>query len=246
MNNDQFMKKILQALKLMSDKPFDYQQTHEFLLDVARKTMEKMDQEHDYSTDRYVIIFGGPNASGKSTIAKYILSNLDLPFLNPDMVAKLYFDHISDETEKYKNYAMPFTEDIRNKYVDSGISFSIETVFSDINKLDFVKTLKERGFKIYTIWMGTNDPHINVERAVIRQNLGGHIVPADKIITRYYKSMDNMLQLLQLSDCAVVIDNSNEKPELMIQKNDNEFKAISENKMTNWIEKYVRDELFQE
>lgn len=245
MDDNCFVNMILRALEGMTDESFEYQKTHGFLLDVTRKTISRLDQENYHSTDRYVLIFAGPNASGKSTIAKYILNDVDLAFLNPDMIAKIYFDHIIDEMEKYKNNAMPFSEGIRTKYVNSGISFSIETVFSDSNKLHFVSSLKERGFKIYTIWMGTNDPYINIERAIKRQEAGGHIVPAEKITARYYKSMDNLLQLLQLSDTAVVIDNSKEKPILMIQKNEKEYKIICEDTLPNWIEVYVGNELLK-
>jgi predicted ABC-type ATPase len=42
----------------------------------------------------------------------------------------------------------------------------------------------------------------------LRTQSGGHSVPTDKIIERYYRSLDYLFDAIQLSDRAYLFDNS--------------------------------------
>lgn len=225
---------------------FDYEITHTILLNITRQTIDSIEQLHEKNynenLDKYVIIFAGPNASGKSTIASKILENMDLPFLNPDMVAKLLFNNIPDEEEKYRTHAAPYSEELRNRLIESGISFSLETVFSDSRKLTLISEIKNQGYRIYVVWMGTETPSINAERAVKRQEEGGHFVPLDKVYARYYKSMDNLSKLMEISDSAIVIDNTSE-PYAVIQKSNGCYNIDYEKHCPEWVKLYLMDRL---
>ncbi|MDA8222504.1 zeta toxin family protein [Desulfosporosinus sp.] len=239
MDEKYFLSTVKRALDHMSSEPYDYRKTHENLLEVTRKSMSILEQTDENSSEKFVLIYAGPNASGKSSIASNVNRDIDLPFLNPDMIAKEYFDQIQDEEDQYRKYAMPYTEKIRNRFIEAGRNFSFETVFSDPQKLTLISELKNQGYKIYTIWMGTNDPYINTERALRRQESGGHYVPSDKILSRYYKGMGNLSQLLHLSDTAVVVDNSTEEPYVVIQKIVNQCRLVYEKQCPEWITKYL-------
>lgn len=245
MRENEFLERVSNALKCMQIGNFDYGKTHKILLDISHQTIESIVQldgkKHQESSDKYVILFAGPNASGKSTMASTILQKIDLPFLNPDMVAKLLFNHIKDEEEKYRTHAMPYTEELRNRLIESGVSFSIETVFSDSRKLALVSELKNQGYRIYVVWMGTENPSINAERALKRQEEGGHFVPPDKIQSRYYKSMQNLSKLIEISDSAIVIDNSIE-PYVVIQRSNGCYN-IEEKNCPEWVKLYLMGRL---
>ena len=65
--------------------------------------------------------------------------------------------------------------------------------------------------------MLTADSSINVERVRSRVADGGHPVPEEKIISRYERSLKNLLQLTQYADRTRVIDNTGESPELIFE-----------------------------
>jgi predicted ABC-type ATPase len=79
---------------------------------------------------------------------------------------------------------------IRRKLVDAKISFSFETVMSSADKVEFLKQAQESGFRTYLYYIATDDPEINISRVKNRVKAGGHSVPQDKIISRYYRSLD--------------------------------------------------------
>ena len=62
--------------------------------------------------------------------------------------------------------------------------------------------------------------------------MGGHDVPKDKIISRYYKSLGNLSELLNLADIMWVVDNSTDKAELIIYLKDDNI-SISETSLWN-------------
>ena len=69
----------------------------------------------------------------------------------------------------------------------------------------------------------TKTVNINIERIKSRIEKGGHGVPEEKIISRYYKSINNLKKLIELSDICNVYDNSNSAIERIFKKRKSEF-----------------------
>ncbi|MDE5848578.1 MAG: AAA family ATPase, partial [Muribaculaceae bacterium] len=88
------------------------------------------------------------------------------------------------------------------------ISFVFETVFSAEDKIDFVLRAKEAGFFVRIFFISTEHPSINAARITNRVIEGGHSVPIDKIISRYYKSVLNCESIADKVDRLYVYDNS--------------------------------------
>lgn len=57
-------------------------------------------------------------------------------------------------------------------------------------------------------YVSTVDPMINIARVKYRVSMGGHTVPEQKIIERYYRSMDLLMQAVDASDRSYLFDNS--------------------------------------
>lgn len=94
---------------------------------------------------------------------------------------------------------------------------TFETVLSSKIKLDILEKAKKEGYFIKCIFVLTVDPLINVARVEARVAAGGHDVDRDKIIERYYKSLDNIKVLMNLCDILHVYDNT-EEPVRIIRK----------------------------
>ncbi|NIE95098.1 zeta toxin [Acinetobacter sp. Tr-809] len=97
---------------------------------------------------------------------------------------------------------------IRLEFLSLKISFTFETVMSHISKVEFLRMAQEQGFKTYLYYVSTIDPEINIARVRYRVSTGGHAVPEPKIRDRYYRSMNLLMQAIEMSDRAFIFDNS--------------------------------------
>ena len=82
--------------------------------------------------------------------------------------------------------------------------------------------LKEEGYFIKCVFVLTVDPQINIARIESRVAAGGHNVDSSKVIERYYKSINNIKELLDICDIMHVYDNT-KSPERIIRKHKEEL-----------------------
>ncbi|QFJ53932.1 hypothetical protein FXF36_03145 [Pseudobutyrivibrio xylanivorans] len=82
---------------------------------------------------------------------------------------------------------------------------------------------KGEGYFIKGVFVLTSNPEINVARIKSRVAGGGHDVEKNKIISRYWKSLNNINTLLNICDILHVYDNSGDKPVRIIRKHKDEL-----------------------
>ncbi len=102
---------------------------------------------------------------------------------------------------------------LRRKLLELRVSFSFETVMSSPDKVALLKQAQALGYRTYLYYIATEDPAINVARVQARVNLGGHDVPEDKIVSRYARSLDLLLEAVRYTNRAYLFDNSREGSE---------------------------------
>ena len=177
-----------------------------------------------------VLVFAGPNGSGKSTVTK----GFDIigEYINADDIKK---QRRCSDLE-----AAQYATSLRENAVTLRRDFTFETVLSSPRNVELIRSAKDSGYQVEVVFVLTSDPQINVARVADRVRKGGHDVPKDKIVSRYYKSLNNLAELLKIADVMWVIDNSTEKAELIIYSKD---KTVSIFESKNWsadkIEKLV-------
>ncbi|WP_317195989.1 hypothetical protein [Litoribacter ruber] len=98
----------------------------------------------------------------------------------------------------YERIAQIIADYCRKKLLKERKKLSFETVFSHPGKVEIIKQAKEQGYKVYLYFVSTEDPTINVHRVKqVRVPQKGHDVPEDKIISRYYRSMELLYEASQ-------------------------------------------------
>lgn len=98
---------------------------------------------------------------------------------------------------------------LRKKLLKEKKKFSFETVFSHSSKIEIIEKAIESGYKVYLYFVSTEAPEINKFRVKkVRVEEGGHDVPEDKIVSRYYRSLDFLYKAAQLSYQTFFFDNS--------------------------------------
>ena len=135
------------------------------------------------------------------------------------------------------------TDFLRHKFLEIGKSFTFETVMSSPDKIEILKKAQEEGYRTYLYYVATEDPLINLLRIGHRVKIGGHNVPNDKVISRYYRSLELLLEAIKHSNRAFIFDNSGETKIWIAEIVDgSEIKLQTEN-IPNWFQKYVLEKI---
>ncbi|GBR72938.1 putative AAA family ATPase [Candidatus Termititenax aidoneus] len=193
------------------------------------------------NSQKEIFLFAGPNGSGKSTIVNEFMLEEKCPayYICPD----------NNLDEKLKNNkeiyikAMQLAELQRYRAVAESKSFSFESVFSTFEKLDFLRFVKTQGYIITAIYIVTQNPKINIRRIQERVLHGGHDVPRNKIVSRYYKSLKLVCDCMNVADNFFLFDNSEEKPakpQLVLEKHKSLIKVNPEYNNLGWLKKYLK------
>ena len=156
-----------------------------------------------------LIVFAGPNGSGKTTITSQILHHQwmeDAVYINPDQIAKDKFGDWNSVEAILQS--VKYCEALREQCLAEHKSLIFETVLSADDKLDFICRAKAAGYFIRIFFVSTSHPSINAARIARRVMEGGHDVPITKVVSRYYKSILNCRRISRLADRTYIYDNS--------------------------------------
>ena len=134
---------------------------------------------------------------------------------------------------------------LRQKLLEKRVSFSFETVMSSPDKVALLGKAQAFGYRTYLYYIATEHPAINVARVKARVNLGGHDVPEDKIVSRYARSLDLLLEAVKHTDRAYLFDNSRQGADRLwvaeiTHGTDLELKC---DPMPRWFQKAVWDKI---
>jgi predicted ABC-type ATPase len=126
-------------------------------------------------------------------------------YINPDNIAQELGDWNNHELSIK---AAEQAQKLREQLLKEKTSLAFETVFSAPDKIDFIKRAHQQGFYIRFFFVATSDPAINAARITKRYLQGGHEVPIPKIVNRYYRSIQQCIDVVPYVDRMDVFDNS--------------------------------------
>jgi len=154
----------------------------------------------------FVAMIAGPNGSGKTTLVNHLRRRGVYlgEYVNPDEIAA----GLSGAYDERVREAQHIAERRRSEYLRSGTSFTFETVMSHPSKVEFFAEAAAMGFDTILYFVATSDPELNVLRVAQRVAMGGHDVPADRIVSRYHRTMAALPAALKVASRAFLFDNS--------------------------------------
>ena len=182
---------------------------------------------------------------------------LESGLINAEFEEKIFDSSYSlyKNTLKLKNIsadermAQIIADFLRKKLLSEKKKFSFETVFSHSSKLDIMRQAAEAGYKVYLYFVSTESPEINKFRVLARKEKGGHDVPPDKIVSRYYRSLELLYEACQLSYQVYFFDNSLDGADFKMFAH---FKKMSDKKawdeidpkaVPNWFKTYYSNKI---
>ncbi len=150
-------------------------------------------------------IIAGPNGSGKSSIGvKLNLRSAD-PSVDPDRIAS----EMNPERPRAVAVAAGRRAiDAVQEHLARRESFAIETTLASKRTLAMIQEAKRVGFQIDLIYICLDSPERSLNRVEERVAQGGHSVPPNDVIRRYWRSIENAREAIRLADRAEIFDNS--------------------------------------
>jgi predicted ABC-type ATPase len=148
-----------------------------------------------------IVALAGPNGAGKTTFYHAHLQPAGLRFVNADVLAR--------ELNLDPYAAARLADALRRQLVDQRESFVFETVFSDPvgDKLTFLKEVATTGYNVVLCFIGISGPEVSEERVAMRVSQGGHDVPAEKLVSRFPRTLANLKTAIRDLPHVWILDN---------------------------------------
>jgi len=186
--------------------------------------------------NKILYIIAGANGSGKSTLASELLPSENLEFLNADEVAK---EICPEHIESVKIQAGKIVLEKLDKLLNNAKSFAIETTLAGKNHIKTIQKAKELGYKVVLIYSYLDNPDFCENRIKIRVLNGGHNIPYDDIVRRFYRSKENFWHIYKdLIDEWNLFYNGTSEYILVAQYANGEIEIFSENLYNEFIKDF--------
>lgn len=187
--------------------------------------------------DKTLYIIAGANGSGKSTLAKVLLKEKELDFLNADEIAKEIAPNAIDSVpisagkEYFKRLSNFFAQEK---------SFAVESTLSGNNIIRIIKQARMQNYKIILVYSFLKNCVNCIERVKNRVKNGGHNVPEEDIIRRYYKSIVNFWDKYRflVDEWSLFFNGYNYAPLIVSCGNNKEYVIINEELQEKFDEIY--------
>ncbi len=87
--------------------------------------------------------------------------------------------------------------------------FAIETTLTTKSYTNTILSAQKKGYTVTLVYFWLNDVALAINRVKIRVKEGGHNIPEDVIIRRYFKRIKNLTKIfIPVCDYWIVVDNS--------------------------------------
>ena len=180
-------------------------------------------------TMKELIIIGGANGSGKTTFSADILAKTGFDFLNADEIEKeLAVSKLQAGKEFFGRL---------ENLILAEKSFVLESTLSGKYLIKIIQKVEKSGYAIRIVYVFLEKPQDCIQRIKLRVRLGGHFIPDEDVIRRYYRSKVNFWNVYKnLADDWVIIYNStNEEPQKVAIGTGADFVVELENLFHNFI-----------
>ena len=180
-------------------------------------------------------IIGGCNGAGKTTASFNSLPDIlnCREYVNADEIAR----GISPfQPEKVAIEAGRIMLHRIDELLSLGEDFAFETTLSTRSFINTIERAKSKGYSITLIFFWIESTELAIKRVQTRVKEGGHNIPNDTIVRRYYGGLKNLFSLYQnICDLIMIYDNSKSNPELIFEKSIGNSDVIYNNEKFNQI-----------
>lgn len=190
--------------------------------------------------DKHLYIISGPNGAGKTTASYTVLPKIlqCKEFVNADEIARGLspFNPESVAIEAGRLMLKRISELLQRNE-----SFSIETTLSTRSYFRLVEKAHSQGYDVTLLYFWLKSPQQAIERVTERVSKGGHDIPKDIIVRRYWEGLDNLFKIyIPIVDTWILVNNSETPRSIVATGGIDQETIINDNKHFKTIEEYVK------
>ena len=190
--------------------------------------------------DKHLYIISGPNGAGKTTASYSVLPKIlqCKEFVNADEIARGLspFNPESVAIEAGR-LMLNRIKDLLSK----NESFSIETTLATRSYFRLVENAHRQGYEVTLLFFWLKSPEQAMERVAERVSKGGHNIPQDIIVRRYYEGIDNLFKIyMPIVDTWVLVNNSETPRSIIASGGKDQKPQIINNELFKILEEYVK------
>lgn len=190
--------------------------------------------------DKHLYIISGPNGAGKTTASYSVLPKIlqCKEFVNADEIARGLspFNPESVAVEAGR-LMLSRIKDLLSK----NESFSIETTLATRSYFRLVDNAHRQGYEVTLLFFWLKSPEQAMERVAERVSKGGHNIPQDIIVRRYYEGIDNLFKIyMPIVDTWVLVNNSETPRSIIASGGKDQKPQIINNELFKILEEYVK------
>ena len=190
--------------------------------------------------DKHLYIISGPNGAGKTTASYTVLPKIlqCKEFVNADEIARGLspFNPESVAIEAGRLMLKRISDLLQRNE-----SFSIETTLSTRSYFRLVEKAHSQGYDVTLLYFWLKSPQQAIERVTERVSKGGHDIPKDIIVRRYWEGLDNLFNIyMPIVDTWILVNNSETPRSIVATGGKDQKTIIKDNKHFKTIEEYVK------
>lgn len=138
-----------------------------------------------------VIVVAGPNGSGKTTFAReYLLDSEVSEYISADAIAERLVSRPEDMDRVKIQAGRLFIQEIR-VLIESEKDFIVEVTLAGKGFARIISQLKRAGYAVAIVFIFLKSAETCVARVRNRVSAGGHHVPTEDVVRRFYRSKHN-------------------------------------------------------
>ena len=184
-------------------------------------------------------IISDPNGAGKTTASYTVLPKIlnCKEFVNADEIARGLspFNPEGTAIEAGKLMLKRIDELLQKEE-----SFSIETTLSTRSYFKLVETAHQKGYNVTLLYFWLESPEQAIERVAERVSKGGHDIPKDVIIRRYWAGLNNLFDIyMPIVDSWILVNNSQTPRIIVALGGKNHTTKIEDKECFTKIKEYV-------
>ena len=185
-----------------------------------------------------MIIVAGPNGSGKTTFAiEYLRDSKVSEYISADAIAERLVSRTEDMGSVKIQAGRLFIQEIQD-LIEAGTDFIVEVTLAGKGFARTISQLKRAGYTVTIVFIFLKSPETSVARVRNRVEAGGHHVPTEDVIRRFYRSKHNFWYTYRyLVDGWHLFYNSAEHPQEVASGEGNQFTVIK----NDFFELFMQD-----
>ena len=191
-------------------------------------------------TQKHLYIISGPNGAGKTTASYSVLPKIlhCKEFVNADEIAH-GLSPFNPEGVAIEAGRLMLNR-IKNLLARNE-SFSIETTLATRSYFRLIENAHQQGYEVTLLFFWLKSPEQAIERVAERVSKGGHNIPKDIIIKRYYEGIDNLFNIyMPIVDSWILVDNSITPRSIIATGGQKQLTEIRNNLTFKKVEAYVK------